>query len=136
MTDIDHKTALAANLALRFSRRSLLQAAGAGLGLVAASAVGLNTARAAAKKGGTLTLAWLDAIDTLDPHFTASAGSIKVINNVFNGLLKVDFDGTKVSFAPDLSEKWDMVDEKTHVFKLRPGVKFHNGDPCNAEAVK
>ena len=136
MTDIDHKTALAANLALRFSRRSLLQAAGASLGLVAASAVGLNTARAAAKKGGTLTLAWLDAIDTLDPHFTASAGSIKVINNVFNGLLKVDFDGTKVSFAPDLSEKWDMVDEKTHVFKLRPGVKFHNGDPCNAEAVK
>lgn len=29
-----------------------------------------------------------------------------------------------------------MPDEKTHVFKLRAGVKFHNGDPCDAEAVK
>ncbi|WP_096695996.1 ABC transporter substrate-binding protein [Polaromonas sp. AER18D-145] len=136
MTDIDHKAALAATLATQMSRRHILKGAGAGLGLVAAAAVGMGTAHAAPKMGGTLTLAWLDAIDTLDPHFTASAGSIKVINNVFNGLLKVSFDGKVVSFAPDLAEKWDMTDDKTHVFKLRPGVKFHNGDPCNAEAVK
>lgn len=138
MTDIDYKAALAASLGAQMSRRHLLQGAGAGLGLVAASAVGMSAANAqsAPKKGGTLTLAWLDAIDTLDPHFTASAGSIKVINNVFNGLLKVSFDSKVVSFAPDLAEKWDMTDDKTHVFKLRPNVKFHNGDACNAEAVK
>jgi peptide/nickel transport system substrate-binding protein len=133
---IDHKAALAAHLASDFARRGFLKQAGAGMGLVAACAVGLGTAQAAPKKGGTLTLAWLDAIDTLDPHFTASGGSIKVINNVFNGLLKVAYDGKKVSFAPDLAAKWDMVDEVTHVFKLRPGVKFHNGDPCDAAAVK
>lgn len=136
MTDIDHKAALAATMAAQLSRRNLLKGAGAGLGLVAASAVGMGAAHAAPKMGGTLTLAWLDAIDTLDPHFTASAGSIKVINNIFNGLLKVNFDGKVVSFAPDLAQKWDMTDDKTHVFKLRDGVKFHNGDPCNADAVK
>lgn len=130
----DHKAALAAALAIRFSRRGLLQAAGAGL--LCANAAGLAQAQGTPKKGGTLTLAWVEAIDTLDPHLTSSAGSIKIINNVFNGLLKVDFDGKAVSFAPDLAEKWDMPDEKTHVFKLRAGVKFHNGDPCDAEAVK
>lgn len=131
---VDHKAALAATLAGGLSRRGLLKAAGAGL--LSAGAAGLAHAQAAPKKGGTLTLAWLEAIDTLDPHLTSSSGSIKIINNVFNGLLKVDYDGKTVSFAPDLAEKWDMPDEKTHVFKLRAGVKFHNGDPCDAEAVK
>ncbi|MDP1899331.1 MAG: ABC transporter substrate-binding protein [Rubrivivax sp.] len=134
MSGHDHKAALAAALATRFSRRGLLQAAGAGL--LSATAAGMAPAMAAPKKGGTLTLAWVEAIDTLDPHLTASAGSIKIINNVFNGLLKVAFDGKTVSFAPDLASKWDMPDEKTHIFKLRPGVKFHNGDACDAEAVK
>ncbi|MBK1614523.1 peptide ABC transporter substrate-binding protein [Rubrivivax gelatinosus] len=130
----DHKAALAAALSTQFSRRRLLAAAGAGL--LSASAAGLAQAQGTPKKGGTLTLAWVEAIDTLDPHLTSSAGAIKVINNVFNGLLKVSYDGKSVSFEPDLAEKWDMPDEKTHVFKLRPGVKFHNGDACDAEAVK
>ncbi|CAN7280686.1 ABC transporter substrate-binding protein [Variovorax sp. LjRoot290] len=136
MSEIDHKAALAATLAAGFSRRNLLKSAGAGVGLLAASAAGMGAAQAAPKKGGTITLAWLDAIDTLDPHFTMSGGSIKVINNVYNGILKVAYDGKNVSFAPDLAQKWDMVDEKTHVFKLRAGVKFHNGDVCDAAAVK
>lgn len=139
MSDIDHKAALAATLAAGFSRRNFLKSTSAGMGLVAASAMGVGgtgSANAAPKKGGTLTLAWLDAIDTLDPHFTMSGGSIKVINNLYNGILKVAYDGKAVSFAPDLAEKWDMVDEKTHVFKLRAGVKFHNGDVCDAAAVK
>ena len=137
MSDIDHKAALAATLAAGFSRRNFLKSTSAGMGLVAASAMGVGgSAHAAPKKGGTLTLAWLDAIDTLDPHFTMSGGSIKVINNLYNGILKVAYDGKAVSFAPDLAEKWDMVDEKTHVFKLRAGVKFHNGDVCDAAAVK
>ena len=129
----DHKAALAASLSVRFSRRGLLQAAGADL---LSAAAGVSQAQGSVKKGGTLTLAWLEAIDTLDPHLTSSAGSIKIINNVFNGLLKVDYDGKAVKFSPDLAEKWDMPDDKTHVFKLRANVKFHNGDPCDAEAVK
>jgi peptide/nickel transport system substrate-binding protein len=129
----DHKAALAATLAVGLSRRQLLQATGAGL--LSAGTAGLAHAQSP-KKGGTLTLAWLEAIDTLDPHLTSSAGSIKIINNVFNGLLQVNYDGKAVQFAPDLAEKWDMPDDKTHVFKLRPGVKFHNGDACDAEAVK
>lgn len=141
MSDQNHKDKLAAVLATGINRRSFMKLMGSGAGLAAGSAIMggslvQNAMAAAPKRGGTIKLAWIDAVDTLDPHFTASLGSVKIINNVFNGLLKVAYDGKKVSFVPDLAEKWEMPDDKTHVFKLRQGVKFHNGDPCDAAAVK
>jgi peptide/nickel transport system substrate-binding protein len=75
-------------------------------------------------------------IDTLDPHFTGFLSAIQVINNIHNGLLKIVYDGENLTFEPDLAETWDLEDEKTHVFKLREGVKFHDGTPCDSEAVK
>ncbi len=39
--------------------------------------------------------------------------------------------------APSLAESWTVsADQKTYEFKLREGVKFHNGDPFTAEDVK
>ncbi|WP_310447443.1 ABC transporter substrate-binding protein [Thiobacillus sp.] len=141
MSEQSHKDKLAEVLAAGMNRRSFMKLMGSGAGLAAGSAILggtlVQSAMAAApKRGGTIKLAWIDAVDTLDPHFTASLGSVKILNNIFNGLLKVAYDGKKVSFVPDLAETWDMPDDKTHVFKLRKGVKFHNGDPCDAAAVK
>ena len=141
MSEQNHKDKLAAVLAAGINRRGFMKLMGSGAGLAAGSAIMgsalVQSAMAAApKRGGTIKLAWVDAVDTLDPHFTASLGSVKILNNIFNGLLKVAYDGKKVSFVPDLAEKWEMPDDKTHVFKLRKGVKFHNGDPCDAVAVK
>jgi peptide/nickel transport system substrate-binding protein len=137
MSDVELKRALAGKLAKEFSRRDFLKTLAAGAAVTAGSGALVSEAIAAeAKKGGTLKWAQIVSPDTLDPHFTGSLGAIKIHNNIFNGLLKVAYDGKKVSFVPDLAEKWTMVDDKTHVFKLRPGVKFHNGDPCDAEAVK
>ena len=141
MPKTDHKAVLSTLLASGSNRRHFLKTLGAGAGVAAAGALtgplaGSAFAAAPPRKGGTIKLAWIDAIDTLDPHFTASLGAVKVLNNVFNGLLKVAYDGKKVSFAPELAEKWDMPDEKTHIFSIRKGVKFHNGDPCDGAAVK
>ena len=141
MSEQSHKDKLADVLAARMNRRGFMKLMGSGAGVAAGSAIMgsalvQNAMAAAPKRGGTIKLAWVDAVDTLDPHFTASLGSVKILNNIFNGLLKVAYDGKKVSFVPDLAEKWEMPDDKTHVFKLRKGVKFHNGDPCDAEAVK
>lgn len=141
MSEQDHKDKLAAVLAAGINRRGFMKLMGSGAGLAAGSAIMggslvQNAIAAAPKRGGTIKLAWVDAVDTLDPHFTSSLGSVKILNNIYNGLLKVAYDGKKVSFVPDLAEKWDMPDDKTHVFTLRKGVKFHNGDVCDAEAVK
>lgn len=142
MSEQSHKDKLAEVLAAGMNRRGFMKLIGSGAGLAASSAIMgsalVQNAMAATspKRGGTIKLAWVDAVDTLDPHFTSSLGSVKILNNIYNGLLKVAYDGKKVSFVPDLAEKWEMPDDKTHVFTLRKGVKFHNGDPCDAEAVK
>ena len=39
--------------------------------------------------------------------------------------------------GPSLAESWqESADGKTYEFKLRPGLKFHNGDPVTTEDVK
>lgn len=129
---VDHKSILEERILGDINRRLLLK--GAGASAILAAGFGTNPARAAS--GGTIKLAWIDHVDTLDPHFTGVLGAVKIHNNIYNGLLKVEYDGKRVSFVPDLAETWDIHDDKVHTFKLRPGVKFHDGTPCDAEAVK
>ena len=128
----DHKTILADRLLGGLNRRDALKGLGAGAVVMAAG----GFARPAQAAGGQIKLAWVDHVDTLDPHFTAFLGAVKIHNNIYNGLLKVEYDGKTVSFVPDLAASWDVLDEKVHVFKLKPGVRFHDGTPCDADAVK
>ncbi|HEY0213955.1 MAG TPA: ABC transporter substrate-binding protein [Paenirhodobacter sp.] len=130
---IDHKRILGERMAARFGRRTMLK--GIGAGLAATMAGGLPFAAQAAQSGH-IKIAALKHIDTLDPHFTFFLSAVQVINNIHNGLLKVTYDGKAVAFVPDLAETWDLEDDKTHLFKLRPNVKFHDGTVCDAEAVK
>ncbi|MEI6838504.1 MAG: ABC transporter substrate-binding protein, partial [Alcaligenaceae bacterium] len=138
----DFKYSLAQQLAADFKRRRFLKTLGAGAALAGTSSLfGASVTREAhaadePKRGGSIKWGQIVPPDTLDPHFTGSLAAIKIHNNIYNGLLKVVYDGKAVTFVPDLAEKWEMTDEKTHIFKIRPGVKFHNGDACDAEAVK
>ncbi|MDP9898432.1 ABC transporter substrate-binding protein [Variovorax ginsengisoli] len=71
----------------------------------------------------------------LDPT-TSAASSIAevVLYNIFETLTKINADG---SVTPLLAESWDISpDLKTYTFRLRRGVKFQNGEPFNAQAVK
>ncbi|MBU2961219.1 ABC transporter substrate-binding protein [Citreicella sp. C3M06] len=134
MTKIDHKKILAERMSARLGRRAVLK--GLGAGILAATAGGAFPNVAKAQQSGHLKIASVKVIDTLDPHFTGFLSAIQIINNIHNGLLKISYDGSQVTFEPDLAESWDLEDEVTHVFKLRDGVKFHDGTPCDAEAVK
>ena len=71
----------------------------------------------------------------LDPTANAASSIGEVVHyNVFESLTKINADG---SVSPLLAESWEVSpDLKTTTFRLRKGVKFHNGEPFNAESVK
>ena len=71
----------------------------------------------------------------LDPTANAASSIGEVVHyNVFESLTKINSDG---SISPLLAESWEVSpDLKTTTFRLRRGVKFHNGEPFNAECVK
>src|SRR5512140_63990 len=71
----------------------------------------------------------------LDPTIAAAAAIAEVtLYNVYETLTKINEDG---SVSPLLAESWQVSpDLKTYTFKLRKGVKFQNGEPFNAQAVK
>jgi len=71
----------------------------------------------------------------LDPALVDDGESAKIIVNVYEGLLKYADDSTAVE--PSLAESWEISDDGlSYTFKLRQGVKFHDGTDFNAEAVK
>ncbi len=56
-----------------------------------------------------------------------------IVLNVFEHLIEIDKDGKLV---PGLATGWRWLDDRTLEFKLRQGVKFHNGEVFDAEIVK
>ena len=71
----------------------------------------------------------------LDPTGGAAAAIGEVaLYNIFETLTKIHADG---SVTPLLAESWEVSpDLTTYTFKLKRGVKFHNGEPFNAQTVK
>src|SRR5262249_44791310 len=71
---------------------------------------------------------------TLDPHASPSAVTYQIIGSVTENLLYRGPDG---KLSPWLAESWQTAkDGRSVTFKLRRDVKFHDGTPFNAEAVK
>ncbi|WP_145408751.1 staphylopine-dependent metal ABC transporter substrate-binding lipoprotein [Paenibacillus xylanexedens] len=70
-------------------------------------------------------------INDMNPHLYT--GSMPAQGMVYESLVENTPEGIK----PLLAESWDIsADGKTYTFHLRQGVKFHDGEPFNAEAVK
>ena len=72
-------------------------------------------------------------VSKFDPHMSTTDPDIKVSFNIFDNLLDRD---QSLKLIPALATEWKSVDDLTWQFKLRPGVKFHNGDPLTAKDVK
>ncbi len=85
------------------------------------------------KSKTVLTIANATDIESFDTHNNNNTMSEAVLVNVFDYLLKNDEQQQKV---PVLATSWEQVNDTTWRFKLREGVKFHNGDPFTAEDVK
>lgn len=68
----------------------------------------------------------------MDPHFVAAQPNLTVQMHVFDALVRVDERGRIV---PGIAESWKTPDPLTWEFKLRPGVKFHDGSELTPEDI-
>ena len=97
---------------------------------------GSSTQVSSDKQGGKLIYGIWQNPDTLDPGVSGLIATSKVDINVFDPLVYALQD-TDQPYYPGLATKWDISsDAMTFTFTLRTDVKFHDGTPFNADAVK
>ncbi|WP_086464742.1 ABC transporter substrate-binding protein [Oceanibaculum nanhaiense] len=97
---------------------------------VVASAVALSLGAAADAK--TFRYATTGDVLGLDPHINNEGPTNTMKNNVYEGLIHRAWD---LSLHPGLATEWEQVNPTTWRFKLRQGVKYHNGNAFNADDV-
>jgi len=89
----------------------------------------------AGKAGGTLIVALPGDIVRTDTALTDDSNSSYVIQQVIEGLVGLE-PGSTSKVVPVLAESYEMsADGLTYTFKLRSGIKFHDGTDFNADAV-
>ncbi len=71
-------------------------------------------------------------ITSMDPHYVNLFPNNGVAEHIYNKLVTLDPDSRLI---PDLAESWKTVDPTTWEFKLRKGVKFHDGSDFTAADV-
>jgi peptide/nickel transport system substrate-binding protein len=109
-----------------------------GFGLAFASFLGilpnLHAASLTPKRGGTLTLAISRDMTVMNPLVATSSTQSRIRDLMFEPLLGLDLQG---NLQPNLAESWGVSkDGKLYTFRLRKGVKFHNGQEMTAEDAK
>src|SRR5438128_211463 len=118
---------------MSITRRELLKGAAAlgAAGAVAQVAPKLGHAQTTQKR--ELVVAQGGDISKFDPHFSTSSNDIRWSFNVFDNLTARRPDGSLYS---GLAEEVKLESQTRWTFKLRHGVKFHNGDPFTSADVK
>ena len=71
-------------------------------------------------------------VTSADPHFFNLFPNNNIAEHIFDKLVQMDPDSKMI---PGLATSWKTVDDKTWEFKLRKGVKFHDGSELTAEDV-
>src|SRR5438309_5197451 len=103
------------------------------VGLTAATACGGQRAGA-----GGRGLTYYESYDprSLDPALSTDVPTGEMVTLAFDGLTQFDADGR---LLPALADRWTVGQDgrgSRYVFHLRPGVKFHDGTPVTAVAVR
>ena len=81
----------------------------------------------------TLTVALVSHAPTLDPHMHFERVGILVNINMFDSLLHKN---ARLEYEPSLATSWKALSDTQWEFKLRKGVKFHNGETMTPDDVK
>jgi peptide/nickel transport system permease protein/peptide/nickel transport system substrate-binding protein len=111
-------------------RRDMLALMG---GAAATGALGLPAWAQEAKKGGVLKVAAPANPSSLDPATGGAGSDHSILWTMYDTLVEWDYETLKPK--PGMA-KWSFPDPKTMVLDISAGIKFHDGTPMDAEAVK
>jgi peptide/nickel transport system substrate-binding protein len=101
--------------------------------MVGAALLASTVRPGAAQSSSELVVAFPTDPQTLDPRTTSSSQAVSMLGHVYDQLVTTDEQGR---LQPGLAERWELLGPQTIRFHLRRGVKFHNGEPFDAAAVK
>lgn len=129
-----------ARIAATLTRRGLVQAAGVAAVFAATpSALASPHALPALQdvdRAATLIAGTSSSPSDLDPHSAYDGRSVMVIYGVYEQLMRLKGSSTD-AYEPLLAESWEANDDQSvWTFHLREGATFHDGSPCDAEAVR
>ncbi len=87
------------------------------------------------KYGGEIALFTRSSFDNLDPIESVDSESLKICANIFDTL--VYYSDEKKAVEPGLAESWEVSESGLEwSFKIREGVKFHDGEELTAQSIK
>ncbi len=69
---------------------------------------------------------------TLDPHWLLNLANTGALRNIYDTLVARD---DAMQLRPGLAESWRILDDTTWEFRLRPGVRFHDGAPLTSADI-
>ncbi len=99
--------------------------------LLATTAVLLFAAPAVS--ASELTVGFTLDADTLDPANHRKRETETIIRNLYDGILTRD---AEMNVVPEIAESYSQISPTVYEFKIRQGIKFHDGSDLTAEDVK
>ena len=120
-----------------FKRKNLFMSLLAGFAsLFLVSGILSNMEAIAGSKGGTLTYGVKSKIESYDAHGANAYGVMHYIPQHYSTLVTFNWDNFP-ELRGDVAESWNVSkDGLTYTFKIRKGIKFHDGTPLTAKDVK
>jgi peptide/nickel transport system substrate-binding protein len=94
--------------------------------------LGLSLALPATAQRTTVTIAGASPVASLDPHVSNTGSNNALGLHVFDRLVQQDASGT---LRPGLAAEWKAISDTVWEFRLRPGVKWHDGRDFTADDV-
>ncbi|UFN48539.1 ABC transporter substrate-binding protein [Roseomonas sp. OT10] len=102
------------------------------MSLVRRLALGLSLLAAGPALAQNLSIGIQSPPSTLDPHWLLNLSNTGALRNIYETLVARD---AKMQLRPALAESWRVLDDTTWEFRLRPGVRFHDGAPLTSADV-
>ena len=98
-------------------------------------ALSLGLSAQAATPKDVLVVAQIAEPKSMDPATVTAVNDFRILMNLYDGLVR--YRSGTLEVEPGMAESWTISDDgKVYTFSLRQGIKFHDGSPFNAEAVK